>query len=491
LDPGTLAVAAIDAALPYVVLGNEAATSAAGAAGESVWAWVKGKLTSAAGKKAVEDLENAPDDADNRKAAEVALSKLLETDPGTFVELSHLVEKAGFDIAWSLHDLGSRSSDPGGRKEVLAAIREAVDICQHLAKSGCDSFLGILASNLHRLGSRLSDLGRREEALAASQDAVDLYRRLWQSGRDYPPEALPISLSTLGQHLSDLGRREEALAASQEAVGLYRHLAESRGVFFLPYLAGSLVALGNHLSDLDRSEEALAASQEAVDIFRVARTVPEDLPMSLRNLGKALAKLGRREEALAASQEAVDMMRHLAFSPTLAKTLRDIGRAQSDYLEWSGQAQSASQSAADAKRRVAETRPDALMLHYLAMSLGDLGSALAVLGRREEALAASQEAIDIHRQLAQTHADAFLPDLASTISERSDVLAALDRPGEAAQAAAQALEILAPFVERYTQAYRWARNIADQIRRYSETAGQQPDNVLLARVERALAVAED
>src|SRR6266436_4081606 len=96
LDPAALAMAAIAAALPYVVaLGKEAAKGAAGAAGKSVWEWVKGKLTSPAGTEAVKDLENAPDDADNRKAAEAALSKLLKADPGALSELAQLLEKAG------------------------------------------------------------------------------------------------------------------------------------------------------------------------------------------------------------------------------------------------------------------------------------------------------------------------------------------------------------------------------------------------------------
>jgi hypothetical protein len=96
LDPATLAAAAIAAALPYVVtLGKEAAKSAAGAAGKSVWEWVTGMLTSAAGEEAVKDLENAPDDADNRKAAEAALSKVLKADPGALSELAQLLEKAG------------------------------------------------------------------------------------------------------------------------------------------------------------------------------------------------------------------------------------------------------------------------------------------------------------------------------------------------------------------------------------------------------------
>ena len=96
MDPATLAAAAITAALPYVVaLGKEAAKGAAGAAGKSVWEWVTGKLTSAAGQEAVKDLEKTPDDADNRKAAEAALSKLLKADPGALSELAQLLEKAG------------------------------------------------------------------------------------------------------------------------------------------------------------------------------------------------------------------------------------------------------------------------------------------------------------------------------------------------------------------------------------------------------------
>jgi tetratricopeptide (TPR) repeat protein len=130
------------------------------------------------------------------------------------------------------------------------------------------------------------------------------------------------------------------------------------------------------------------------------------------------------------------------------------------------------------------------------MSLSNLGIRLSNLGRREEALAASQEAVDIYRRLAQTGPDAFLPDLATSLSVMSDVLAALDRHGEAAQAATKALEILAPFVERYPQTYqRLARTIGADILRYSDAAGQQPDIALLARVARALghgeAVEED
>jgi hypothetical protein len=96
LDPATLAVAAFEIALPYVAkLGKEVAKSAAGEAGKSVWEWVKGRLSSGVGKAAAEELENSPDDADNRKMAEAALSKFLKSDPGALAELAQLLEKAG------------------------------------------------------------------------------------------------------------------------------------------------------------------------------------------------------------------------------------------------------------------------------------------------------------------------------------------------------------------------------------------------------------
>jgi hypothetical protein len=43
----------------------------------------------------VTDLESDPGDADNRKAAEAALSKFLKSDPGALEELALLVDNAG------------------------------------------------------------------------------------------------------------------------------------------------------------------------------------------------------------------------------------------------------------------------------------------------------------------------------------------------------------------------------------------------------------
>jgi tetratricopeptide (TPR) repeat protein len=81
----------------------------------------------------------------------------------------------------------------------------------------------------------------------------------------------------------------------------------------------------------------------------------------------------------------------------------------------------------------ARHRPD------LAGSLNDHSNRLAALGRYEDALAASTDAVTIYRELAAAHPDAFRPDLAgsltslgTTLTELGDFDAALSADREAA-----------------------------------------------------------
>jgi hypothetical protein len=100
MDPATIATTAVGVALPYIAdLGKEAAKSAAGEAGKSVWQWVKGKLTSEASKEAIKDLESDPGDAANRMALQAALTKHLKADPNALSELTGLIAgPVGLDI---------------------------------------------------------------------------------------------------------------------------------------------------------------------------------------------------------------------------------------------------------------------------------------------------------------------------------------------------------------------------------------------------------
>ncbi len=91
-------------------------------------------------------------------------------------------------------------------------------------------------------------------------------------------------------------------------------------------------------------------------------------------------------------------------------------------------------------RELAAARPDAF-LPDLAASLSNQSNRLAGLGRREEALTAINDAVTTYRELAAARPDAFLPNLAASLNNQSLRLAGLGRREEALTAINDAVTI--------------------------------------------------
>lgn len=94
-----------------------------------------------------------------------------------------------------------------------------------------------------------------------------------------------------------------------------------------------------------------------------------------------------------------------------------------------------------------------------------LGIRLSNLGRREEALKASAEAVEIYRELAAQNRDAFLPDLARSLSSLGDVLIASGRAGESVAAYTECATLLKPYADAASGAFGdlFAANLRDLI----------------------------
>jgi hypothetical protein len=108
MDPASLAAAALAAAVPYLLgLGKVAADEGAKAAGKTVFDWIKGKLTSASGKEAVEGLEKAPDKERNQLKLKIALEETLEADPEAAVALAKLLPAGAVSGVQTLNQSGS------------------------------------------------------------------------------------------------------------------------------------------------------------------------------------------------------------------------------------------------------------------------------------------------------------------------------------------------------------------------------------------------
>ena len=116
MDPATLAAAALASVTPYLLgLGKVAADESATSVGKTVIDWIKGRLTSAGGKEAVEKFEKAPEARGPKLALEGQLLTLLEENPDAFAALQKLLASA-----------------PGGVGGQSAEVRGAGNIVQQV-----------------------------------------------------------------------------------------------------------------------------------------------------------------------------------------------------------------------------------------------------------------------------------------------------------------------------------------------------------------------
>ena len=122
MDPTTLAAAAVSVVTPYLIqLGREAAKSAAGEAGKSVWIWIKSKLISPGGAAAAADAEAAPQEPENIQALQAALTKALKADPDAAKALADLLQQHGGSLSTQSVNVvgnGNKVGQASGRSSV-------------------------------------------------------------------------------------------------------------------------------------------------------------------------------------------------------------------------------------------------------------------------------------------------------------------------------------------------------------------------------------
>ena len=162
------------------------------------------------------------------------------------------------------------------------------------------------------------------------------------------------------------------------------------------------------------------------------------------------------ERTLALREVVVQMRRIRADSlpendPERVSALGNYGTALS-ALGRREEALKASQEAVDLYRSLADQNPQAF-LPDLAMSLNNLGNRFSNLGRREEALKASQDAVDLYRTLADQNPQAFLPDLASSLNNVGAMFSNLGRREEALKASQEAGDLYRSLADQNPQAY--------------------------------------
>ncbi len=337
--------------------------------------------------------------------------------------------------------------------------------------------------------------GRHSEALATADQAIEVYRRLAADSPAYRPD-LSTALAAQSDHLAETGRSSRALEVAHEAVDIAESAARSDPYAFRLVLAMALSTLSNRLADLGRHREALSAVTEAITLSRqIAEMNPDailpGLATMLNNQGTALRETGRPAEAVHALEEAVLICRELARTghdaavPGLASTLLNLGAALSETGRH-GEALSTAEEAVTLYRRLTGT---ATHSPRLAAALHNLSLRLSEAGRSDEALTALGEAISLRRHLAASNPDAFLPDLAQSLtaaaglrtSRHQDLDRALVEAGEAVEIFRRfAAQLPAVFTSGLRQAMTTQATVLDALGRSDEADHLAPSRDSLA-----------
>jgi tetratricopeptide (TPR) repeat protein len=339
---------------------------------------------------------------------------------------AHLVEPAGGQGRWRMHDLlrlyarQVGDGSPGEREEAFARLlawylRYSQAANAHLRAlagasvpgefAGRDDALGWLDAERPGLIAAVAvaaAVGRTREAmrlplglseylawrrrfddmlavLAVSRDSA---RQVSDKGNE------ATALTCLGVALRNVRRFEEAISAHQDAAAIYRAVGDRHGE------GTALNNLGNALREVRRFEEAIGAHQDAAAIDRETGDRHGE-GMALNNLGIALREAQRFEEAVSSNQDAAAIFRETGDRRGEAMALNNLGLALVRVRRFE-EAITAHQEAVTAFRETGDR-------HGEGLSLVGLGLALAEVRRFEEAISAYQDAVAAFRETSDPY----------------------------------------------------------------------------------------
>ncbi|TFK24768.1 hypothetical protein FA15DRAFT_669240 [Coprinopsis marcescibilis] len=335
----------------------------------------------------------------------------------------------------------------------LGILEEAILLYRQFSSSPSDPAADLeYALCLHNLAGLLYSRRRSHEALEVAEEALIITRRLTAANQNMAGPALGSLLLLQSLLLYRLERHEESHQVDLDAIDAFRGLQISQPGKFRTHLAMSLSWTAENLMCQSRFEEALSYIQESIEHRRsLANHDPdkygEPLARTLIDYGFCLAQVGRAAEAVSTGEEAVEIHRRLA-----AKDPSRFKESLSDSLYWLAWCMSTCDRHADAvplslesleiRRKLAEEDPTTYE-DSLAFSLDNYAFYLSKCpgNLAESIIQPFKEAADIRRRLASEDPQRFGYNLEHLLIDLAATLDELDRPGDAAQAMKELVDI--------------------------------------------------
>jgi tetratricopeptide (TPR) repeat protein len=337
----------------------------------------------------------------------------LERSAEAYAAALTLWTQARFPLDWAslqnnlgyvLQIAGARS----GRSDLLlssiAAHRSALEEWKR------DEVPMYWANAQNNLGNALKALGERQPGIELLEEAADAYRRaLEERAFEQAPLSWGEAQNNLGTALTGIADRSgdhkglgEAVQALRESVRVRTREAVPMGFASSQNNLGyALIRFGEFENDSRHFEEAIRCFRSALEVW-TREAVPSRWSIAQHNLGDAFASLGRKEkslnyldQAVAAYTEALEERdRHR--EPLLwASTRAALGQVCFLKGEWGSGTESLEAAVKHFNRALEQYRDDVVPFARSGIEF-NLGTALRVLGQRENNPALVSEALEHH-----------------------------------------------------------------------------------------------
>lgn len=236
------------------------------------------------------------------------------------------------------------------------------------------------------LALAVTEIGEVTELLVGAKEAEEWYARavpLWRAARDTLGEAR--ALNNLGAMVLNQSRAREAMEFFNQALPLWRTGGDPNGQ------ARTLVNIGAAYDYLGEPQQTLTFYELALRTWKTGGD-PQGTPWGLNSLGNINTTLGNYEWAAEYHQQAIAEWHGLKRKRPLLEALgiNGLGEAHLNLGNYQRAIEEFTASA-DIRRRAGSER-------NLARSLANLGTALRLTGRNDEARGAYLEALALARK---------------------------------------------------------------------------------------------
>ncbi len=263
---------------------------------------------------------------------------------------------------------------------------------------------------------------------------------------------LPKTLNALATLYGDTRRFAQAVALHEEALPIFRALAAGNSDY-LPLVGESLINKAVALTKMGIPDKANATYLEAMAVFEQLElgrpdAYREQMGIVLHNYGSFLLENGRAPGAVIAYGRALAIRRvlakqHPALRPAVANTLRNLGAALRVSRKYED-AEAAFLEGLAIARDVARDNPKR-HLALVAGTLTNLGNLYSGDRSNAQRLKAAEnafvEAVGIFRDLDSENSPAYRQDLVKALGTTGVLYDAMKQPAKAESAMVEALDM--------------------------------------------------